>query len=167
VWEDFIVVSAEYYDDKYAAALLLQTATASTATLDSGASSSNDYYNGGLLAIVEGTGAGQTRRITDYVGSTKVATLDEDWITTPTGSSKYRILSNASPHFDAVAGVETGLTVKQALRLISAASAGKISGASSGAGTVVIRNAVADSKNRISATNDVFGNRTAVTVDLT
>ncbi len=62
-------------------------------------------------------------------------------------------------------GVETGLTLRQAQRLIAAACAGKVSGAATV--TVVIRNAVADSKPRITATCDSDGNRTAITTDLT
>lgn len=60
--------------------------------------------------------------------------------------------------------VESGLTVRQALRLIAAATAGKISGA--GGSTITIRNAVADTDNRIVATVDGNGNRTAITYDL-
>lgn len=62
--------------------------------------------------------------------------------------------------------IETGLTPVQALRLIAAVLAGKVSGG--GTGTVTVRNAVADSKDRIVATTpDANGNRTAITVDLT
>lgn len=61
--------------------------------------------------------------------------------------------------------VETSATMVQAMRLMLAALAGKVSGA---AGPVVtFRNAVDDSKNRIVATVDDEGNRTAVTVDVT
>jgi hypothetical protein len=60
--------------------------------------------------------------------------------------------------------VEIGLTVRGALRLIAAASAGEV--AISG-DTVTIRSAVADSKNRIVATTDAQGQRTAITFDLT
>jgi hypothetical protein len=60
--------------------------------------------------------------------------------------------------------VEASLTVRQALRLIAAAAAAKVSGA--GTTTVTIRNAVADSKNRIVATVDADGNRSAITYDL-
>ena len=61
--------------------------------------------------------------------------------------------------------VESGLTLRQALRLVAAATAGKISGASGS--TITIRNAAADSKDRIVASVDVDGNRTAITYDLT
>jgi hypothetical protein len=64
-----------------------------------------------------------------------------------------------------VNGVEEGLTVRHALRLIAAATAGKISGADTT--TITIRNAVVDDKDRIIATVTGDGNRTAITYDLT
>jgi hypothetical protein len=51
------------------------------------------------------------------------------------------------------------------LRLIAAANAAKLSGAATT--TITIRNAVADSKDRIVATVDSDGNRSAITYDLT
>jgi hypothetical protein len=60
--------------------------------------------------------------------------------------------------------VETGLTLRQALRLVTAATAGKISGG--GTATITIRNAVADGVDRIVASVDTDGNRTAITYDL-
>lgn len=65
---------------------------------------------------------------------------------------------------DRSAGVETSYTPRQALRLILAALAGKLSGASST--TVTIRDA-GDTKNRIVATVDADGNRSAITLDAT
>jgi hypothetical protein len=61
--------------------------------------------------------------------------------------------------------VEPGLTLRQALRLVAAATAGKLTGG--GSTEVTIRNAVADSKDRIVATVDSNGNRTAIDYDLT
>lgn len=61
--------------------------------------------------------------------------------------------------------IEGGLTALEAMRLIAAAVAGKVSGA--GTTTIVFRNAVADDKNRITATVTEDGNRTAITYDLT
>ncbi len=60
--------------------------------------------------------------------------------------------------------VEPGLTLRQALRLVAAATAGKLSGG--GSTTVTIRNAVADSKDRVIATVDSSGNQSAITYDL-
>jgi hypothetical protein len=69
------------------------TAGSSTSiTLAVGASADNDYYNGYLLYIRGGTGIGQARRIADYVGSTRVATVYwqiQDSV--PDTSSDYRI----------------------------------------------------------------------------
>ena len=70
----------------------------------------------------------------------------------------------ANSILDLASGVETSLTVRQALRLILAASAGRLSGAATA--TIVIRN-VGNTKDRITATVDADGNRTAVTTDAT
>lgn len=63
-----------------------------------------------------------------------------------------------------VEDIEASMTVRQALRLIAAATAGKVSGAAGT--TITIRSAVADDKERIIATVDGDGNRTAITYDL-
>lgn len=60
--------------------------------------------------------------------------------------------------------VETGLTLRQALKLIAAATAGKVSGG--GSSTITISSAVSDEVDRIIATVDSSGNRTAITYDL-
>lgn len=70
----------------------------------------------------------------------------------------------AAALLDLAAGIETGLTPRQALRLIAAACAGKASGLLTA--TAIYRNAVADSKNRMSVSVS-HGNRTAITYDLT
>lgn len=44
-------------------------------TLAAGASATNDIYNGQVLRITAGLGVGSVFLVTDYVGSTKVATL--------------------------------------------------------------------------------------------
>lgn len=66
---------------------------------------------------------------------------------------------------DRTDGIETGLTLRQSQRLIASASAGKVSGLATT--TVIFREAVADSKARITATVDVDGNRSAITTDVT
>lgn len=68
-----------------------QAGAASTITLDAGASATNSLYNGQWISIMSGTGAGQTRLITGYVGSTKVVTVANAWITNPDSSSVFRI----------------------------------------------------------------------------
>lgn len=73
--------------------------------------------------------------------------------------------TNATALLDAADAIETGLTPRGALRLAASATAGKLSGA--GTGTEVFRNAVADTKARLTATVDASGNRTAITTDVT
>jgi hypothetical protein len=62
--------------------------------------------------------------------------------------------------------VEPGMTLRQAMRLLTAVLGGKISGLTSTGGTAAIRD-TSDSKNRVTATVDANGNRTSVTRDLT
>jgi hypothetical protein len=59
--------------------------------------------------------------------------------------------------------IESGLTAQQAMRLISAATAGKVTISGN---TVTISNAVDDDVDRIVATTTVDGERTAITYDL-
>lgn len=73
-------------------------------------------------------------------------------------------VENADALLDEANGIETGLTVREGLRLALAALAGKLSGG--GTGTIVIRNP-GDTKNRITATVDVDNNRLVVVYDLT
>lgn len=61
--------------------------------------------------------------------------------------------------------IEPGLTLKQALRLIAAAAAGQVAGA--GGSTITLRSAGTAHKDRIVATVDGTGNRTAIALDLT
>lgn len=63
---------------------------------------------------------------------------------------------------DLADGVETGWTVREALRVLLAGEAGKVSGAATE--TITIRD-VNDTTDRIVATVDASGNRTAVTLD--
>lgn len=75
------------------------------------------------------------------------------------------VYENTDAFLDKTAGVETGVTVRGALRLMLAVLAGKVSGA--GTGTEVFRNGVADSKARVTSVVDSSGNRTVVTTDQT
>lgn len=70
-----------------------QAGASTTITLKSSSSSVDDYYNGLSITITGGTGAGQIRIIEDYVGSTKVVTVDRAWTTTPDNTSTYSITS--------------------------------------------------------------------------
>lgn len=69
------------------------SATASTAILDSSAPSASDNLNGRELKIVGGTGIDQTRRISEYRGTTRTATLSSDWSTNPDSTSTYKVVA--------------------------------------------------------------------------
>lgn len=79
-----------------------QAGSATTITLASLTSSSvNSYYNGAWIVITSGVGAGQTRQIISYVGSTRVATVAPAWLANPTSASVYSILPVSAPLTDA------------------------------------------------------------------
>ncbi len=70
----------------------------------------------------------------------------------------------ADAMLDRSGAIETSITPRQALRLILAVAAGKVSGAATS--NITFRN-VGDTKDRLNATVDANGNRTAVTTDAT
>lgn len=80
-------------------AILRGTASAGAAnsiTL-TGGSATDNLYKYGLVQILSGTGAGQSRLIIDYVGSTKVATINKGWSTTPDNTSVFAVLPWTTP----------------------------------------------------------------------
>lgn len=68
---------------------IAQAGAATTITLLATSSSTNSVYVGLVVSIVGGTGIGQERVITAYVGSTQVATVDSAWATNPDSTSVY------------------------------------------------------------------------------
>jgi hypothetical protein len=75
-----------------------QAGGASTITLAASASSVDQKWTGYRILIEGGTGAGQSRTISNYNGSTKVATVDTAWGTQPDSTSTYHI-GSAADHF--------------------------------------------------------------------
>lgn len=69
-----------------------QAGASTTITLASGDSATDDIYNTMTVRITSGTGSGQERKITDYVGSTKVATVSVAWDTNPDNTSVYAVI---------------------------------------------------------------------------
>lgn len=65
--------------------------TSTTIRLATGASTTDNIYNGMYVLITSGTGSGQTRQITSYVGSTRTATVSQAWTTTPDATSVYSV----------------------------------------------------------------------------
>jgi len=90
-----------------------QTGAASTITLDSGASATDDIYNRrSILLTGGGISEGQIRTITDYDGSTKIATVDTAWSSNPTSTTTFDIqkdwIDDLEQRFDFIAAEYTG-----------------------------------------------------------
>lgn len=69
-----------------------QAGAASTITLDASASAVDSFYVGQLVYLTGGTGVGQIRVITGYVGATKVATLSRAWATNPDNTTTFALV---------------------------------------------------------------------------
>jgi hypothetical protein len=74
----------------------------------------NNVYDGVQLTIDSGTGAGQTRTISSYNGSTKTATLDIPFNVIPTSSSRFS-LRFAIKDVQSIARAGTGLSSNLAI----------------------------------------------------
>lgn len=97
-----------------------QAGTATTITLDAtGSSTTDDLYQYAFIKIVAGTGAGQSRQISAYNGTTKVATVSLNWTTTPSTDSQYVVMTNF--------GVDAATTAQIADAVWDEARAGHVS----------------------------------------
>lgn len=72
-----------------------QAGAASTITFDAGASATNNFYDG-TVYLTGGTGVGQFRNISSYVGSTKVATVDVAWTVQPDNTTTFAIFPGSA-----------------------------------------------------------------------
>jgi len=68
-----------------------QQGSETTITLDASSSNINDYYKDVFLKIIDGAGSGQTKKIIEYDGTTKIATIVGTWTTSPNDTSIYRM----------------------------------------------------------------------------
>lgn len=59
------------------------------------ASAVDGSYDPSMVFIVTGTGAGQTRLVLQYDGTSKIATVDRNWKVNPDTTSEYRIVAHA------------------------------------------------------------------------
>lgn len=84
-------IAGNLYFQASLCAATAQAAGANTITLSSAASTQDDVYNGKVIRIIAGVGAGQSRTITNYDGATKVATVNSDWATQPNDRSTYSL----------------------------------------------------------------------------
>lgn len=70
-----------------------QAGASGTITLAAGASSTTDFYAGMSVTTVSGTGLGQTKTITAYNGTTKVATISGTFSPAPDATTTYSVYS--------------------------------------------------------------------------
>jgi hypothetical protein len=89
---------------------LAQAGTANTITFRANDSAQDDLYKDQWVHITSGTGSGQTRLVTGYVGATKIVTVDKNWKINPDATSVYQILTGAD-----VAGVPTAASIRDAI----------------------------------------------------
>jgi hypothetical protein len=68
------------------------TAGATTSLTDTKRKEEDDFWTGGVIEILSGTGSGQIRDITDFVSSTGVISVDPAFATTPDTTSIYRVI---------------------------------------------------------------------------
>lgn len=93
---------------------LALAATGSTITLAlpaDGSSSVNDYYAGRTISIKAGTGRGQSKNITGYVGNNQVATIEGFWETPLDTTSEYTISSGGRVAYTPVSANMDALTL--------------------------------------------------------
>jgi hypothetical protein len=149
---------------------LAQAGSATTITLNALASATDDAYNGQTVFIRSGTGDDQARRVTDYNGTTKVATVSKAWGTSPDTTSAYVMLPLSLSPIEEIStavmagGDVDGFTLEETLKLLLSAATGVLAGAATNSITI---KAADGSKTRITGTVDADGNRTVVVRDAT
>lgn len=104
---------------------------ATAIVLDASASATDDDYNGYVVYLASGTGAGQERMIIDYVGATKTATVDRAWATNPDGTTIFVIMSGRHSPYGSVknlfeTNVEGTNSFEETIRLLTAVLCGKV-----------------------------------------
>ena len=77
-----------------------QAGAANTITLDASALAHDDVYIGSTIELTGGTGSGQKRIISDYVGSSKVATVSENWTTNPDATSTFSVTGHVGQYIN-------------------------------------------------------------------
>lgn len=70
-----------------------QNGASGSITLQVSATTVTDAFKRSYIYIISGTGAGQSREITAYNGTTKVATVTPNWGVNPDNTSVYRIVT--------------------------------------------------------------------------
>lgn len=72
------------------------SATTSTLVDTATLKQADDYWNGGKIEILAGTGVNQVRDISDFTQSTSTIVVSPNWTTTPDSTSVYRVIKSYS-----------------------------------------------------------------------
>ncbi|RLC88048.1 MAG: hypothetical protein DRJ03_04060 [Chloroflexi bacterium] len=171
VWHEYMVIPANVYDSLFSTDKLQVDITqvagnsvsgvndfkADVSNLDVAVSTRSSHSAADVWSVA-------TRALTDKSGFSLAADQSSVTIGTVNNVSDKTGYSLSSAGVDAILDevIEGSMTLREALRIYLSALAGKSSGG--GTNTITFRD-LADSKNRISATVDANGNRTAVTLD--
>lgn len=115
-----------------------QAGTSTTITLNADASPISYTYNGQFVFLVSGTGQDQLRRVMDYNGTTKVATVDRAWDTIPDATTVYAML----PADDILVALGLkefdGVSFNDLMQLLVALAKGNMTVTGVGTGTLTI-----------------------------
>lgn len=130
VRQEYTVLSASQYDEKYASKNALVIArgtmqsgsTSATAVLAASTSVPDDLPRGSVLAIVAGTGAVQARFVVGWASSTDTASVSPDWDTTPDDTSVYAWLYGPPSTTSSLPQVETVVLAGQAITAMAGAN---------------------------------------------
>lgn len=87
-------------------------ATATTITLASSAPTGDGALDGAMVTITSGNGQGETKILSNYVGSTRAADVDSAWSVTPNTSSTYAVIPAAQTAGDSGGGT-TAPTIQE------------------------------------------------------
>jgi len=129
-----------------------QAGSATTITLDAGASGVTDFYKDMTVRIVSGAGAGQSRAVTLYNGTTKAATIAPAWKTNPSATSVFRIISNTAT------GCVLGDVLGNVLGDVQGGVLGSVASVTAlGAGSITAASYAADAITASAIATDAFG----------
>lgn len=142
----------------------------SSITLATTASAVDDYYaNNSFVTILSGTGSGQTKTITAYNGTTKVATVDSAWGVQPSTDSVYAVIpfgatapaTTGTPAPSSAENASTLLSTAVNMRNLSAVTAPNVGDAlnaalNQGAGDWALTGVTETTKNMDGTTGVVF-----------
>lgn len=107
-----------------------QTGAAGSITLDASASAVTDFYEGAVIYLTGGTGAGQINMCTAYNGTSKLATVAQAWETTPDATTTFAIIPHGPADLQSILGVTAGTSSAQlGVNVINAAGVAWGSGA--------------------------------------